>query len=218
MMNRQALLGFLLGLLVVGALWLWVQSSVLLPDSQPAPDLPSTRTEQGAAPDSREPAPGFEALRGVSEPSEDRSPPSVPELFADRPRRTDESATGLRVPVPGGESERELLDIQRELLSLSRQGMAADPAELTQVLGRLRATLGTDEVAGVNLRDLESTVDLAGQMRGRAQELGRLAEQSDSEDHTERMMELVDEIHDLQSIMPHLGDLNVPGVPEEDGP
>ncbi|QOC22178.1 hypothetical protein IC757_14325 [Wenzhouxiangella sp. AB-CW3] len=217
MINRQAVLGFLLGLLVVGALWLWVQYRFIAPAPMDTPDLPTTRTEQPAPADRLEPALAPDRAFDPAD-AEDVPGPTVPELFGEREPRIHEPSTGLRAPLPGSESVEELMDIQQRLLGLSREGLGADPDELRQVLGRLRATLGTDEVAGVNLQDLETTVDVAGQMRSRAQELSRLAEESGEVDHSDRMMELFEEISALQSDMPNLMDLDPPGMPDEESP
>ncbi len=214
-MNRQAVYGFLLGVLVIGVGVIAFYAFVL-PDGVPteeAANLPSRETESPATgDDARSADPPPEAERETV----DDEPPR--ESFADAPPlfeedgETAESADG-DVPTESSitpEKRERIEEIQAELTELSQSGDAS-PARVGQLIGELRAELGRDEVGGVKLGQLEDTVERAGRIQELAGEMESIAA-NPSESDRQRIEEIMSEIQGLQGEMPD--DAAAYGVPE----
>ena len=214
-MNRQAIYGFLLGVLVIGVAVIAFFAFVM-PGQAPEPSggLPSQQqpvAKEPATPAAAAPSTETEALEEKSE-----SFGSAPPLFGD----VDEPAGSGSAPDGADigrslspESRERVEEIQAELLEISQSGTAS-PARVAQLIRDLRAELGTDEVGGVRLEQLEATVERAGRIQELANEMQSLSANPTKADRA-RIQDIMSEIQHLQRGIPD--DPAAYGVPGVDG-
>ncbi|MFB4203945.1 hypothetical protein KBTX_00482 [wastewater metagenome] len=200
-MNRQALYGFLIGIATLAAVVIWFYAFVMpggVPEP-PAANLPSTQdtTERAAAPEPRDREPA-ETAEPRPEVATDEAPPLFQQERKPAPsgqdgnQHTDGSALG-----EGGRVRR----IQRELASIAQSPGQGSPQRVGELLGQLRSTLGTSEVAGVDLRRLEETVKNAGRIQSLANEMKSIADDPGKQDR-QRIRGILAEMRRLQGQLP----------------
>lgn len=203
-MNRQALYGFLIGVSVLAAVVIWFYAFVMprgVPEP-PAANLPSNRVTTERTPEARtaqhrEPAP-----LDTPEPAPGVASDTAPPLFQDKPGTGAESTakeSGDSEPAPGRTEKIER--IHEQLASIARSGGGASPQRVVELLGELRSAMGTNEVAGVDLRKLERTVKNADRIQALANEMKAIANNPSKQDR-QRIREIMDEMRRLQGQIP----------------
>lgn len=217
-MNRHAVYGFLLGVLVIGVGILLYLAFVMPPGIpvQGLTDQPDTGKEiPGKAP----------APAGVATSQLDFNAPDTkgfhkaPPLFTDpgtgsagiqRPDTAFGSASNGTGAAPNELQIQKLEQIQDELNQLVTGGQVS-PAQVSELISKIRTELGTDTLNGVDLALLQDTVDRAGEIQTLANEIQTLSGKTD-EASRQQMNELMTRILDLQQGIP--ADTSAYGIPE----
>lgn len=216
-MNRQAIYGFVLGVLVIGVGVIAFYAFVLPDRSVPGEgaNLPSQQAEAPAVSESRPSGSASRSDDGAQEAERTtESFDDAPPLFADDDEPSDRTETDLGAGQAMTPDKRERIEaIQAELTELSQSGNAS-PARVGELIGQLRSELGSDEVGGVNLGQLEETVDRAGRIKELAGQMESIAA-NPSESDRQRIDEIMSEIQRLQGDIPE--DAAAYGMPEADG-